>query len=170
MSEVRRADAARTDTVPTEVPRADTSRLVFLGVLTLVLAGYTVLAMRMEWRTPAGQIGPGFFPRIIGLLALALCVVALVRGRRAPAATGDEPGSESHPRTLVTAVLASVGFFVLLLPLGAVPAAVAFLGGMLFFLDRLRWKVNVAVAVGLPVALYLLFEVLLESNLPRGVF
>ena len=41
-------------------------KLTFLGVLLLVFAVYTELAMGMEWRTQAGRIGPGFFPRILG--------------------------------------------------------------------------------------------------------
>ena len=36
------------------------------------LAVYTEMAFGMEWRTAAGRIGPGFFPRIVGGLGLAL--------------------------------------------------------------------------------------------------
>lgn len=37
-------------------------KLAFLGVLLLVFAVYTEMAMGMQWRTVAGRIGPGFFP------------------------------------------------------------------------------------------------------------
>ncbi|GAA1282904.1 hypothetical protein GCM10009609_54430 [Pseudonocardia aurantiaca] len=71
-------------------------RTVFFGLLVVVLAGYLQLALGMEWRTAAGRIGPGFFPRVIGVLGLVLALVAVVRSMRAePEAVGDLPGEES---------------------------------------------------------------------------
>ena len=54
-------------------------KLTFLGVLLLAFAVYTEMAMGMEWRTAAGRIGPGFFPRILGVTAIVVIVVAAVR-------------------------------------------------------------------------------------------
>jgi len=59
--------------------KIDWPKLTFLGVLLLVFAVYTEMAMGMEWRTQAGRIGPGFFPRILGFTAMGVTVVAGVR-------------------------------------------------------------------------------------------
>ncbi len=141
------------------------TRTIFLGVLGLALAGYAAMAAQMATRLPSGQLGPGFFPQFIGVAAVALCVVALVRGIR----RSEQDDSVAHPNTTALAIVASVGFFTLLLVLGAVPAAVAFLLAMLTLLNRQHLVVNLVVAVALPVALYLLFEVLLHAELPHGV-
>jgi len=71
-----------------------TSLTLFLTGLGLVLAVYAALALGLEWRTAAGRIGPGFFPRIVGVGGIILCVVCAIRSMRVPAAT-----SEAEART-----------------------------------------------------------------------
>ena len=51
------------------------TRTVFYFVILVVLAGYTHMAFDLEWRTAAGRIGPGFFPRFIGVLGMEVNVV-----------------------------------------------------------------------------------------------
>ena len=67
-------------------------RTVFFALLVVVLAGYLQMALGMEWRTAAGRIGPGFFPRVIGVLGLVLALVALVRSLRRGCAEADLRG------------------------------------------------------------------------------
>jgi putative tricarboxylic transport membrane protein len=146
---------------------------VFLGVVGLVLAGYAAMAAQMATRLPSGQLGPGFFPQVIGVAAVAVCVVALLRGIRRPSQRvqpdGAEPDPAVHPDATALTVLATMMFFALLLVLGAVPAAAVFLLAMLTLLNRRHLVVNAAVAVALPAGMYLLFEVLLHAPLPAGV-
>ena len=152
-------------------------RTVFFGLLVVVLAGYLQLALGMEWRTAAGRIGPGFFPRVIGVLGLVLALVAMVRSLRAePEADGDLPGEESgeadlgrHPATLAIVVAASVAFAATFVLLGAVIAGAAFLFGCLWLLNRPRPALNTALSLGIAIGLYLLFETLLDAGLPAGV-
>jgi putative tricarboxylic transport membrane protein len=146
------------------------TRAVFLSVLACVLAGYTVLAWGLAWRMPSGQIGPGFFPRLIGAAALVGCLVALGQTLRAPVESAD--ASPAHSYTLVAVVSACVGFFVLLVVAGALVAGVVFLSGVLMVLNpgRQRLLVNAAVGVGLPVVLYVLFAMVLDAQLPAGIF
>jgi putative tricarboxylic transport membrane protein len=75
-----------------------TALTVFLGVLVVVFAVYTQLAMGMEWRTQAGRIGPGFFPRITGLLGMVLCCVAALRSLR-PAGPAESAESAEPTRS-----------------------------------------------------------------------
>lgn len=179
-----------------------TTRTAFLGALTLLLVGYVVLALRMEFRTPAGRIGAGFFPQVVGISALVLCLLALFR-KPTGASDGPEDAGHTNPQkagpyetgptksgsletssletgpsearshytgTLIISVVAAVGFFVLLRPLGAVVAASAYLLGMLALLNRGRVVTNIAVGVGLPTGLYVLFDIVLGASLPSGVF
>jgi putative tricarboxylic transport membrane protein len=145
---------------------------VFLGVLIVVMAAYTQQAMGMEWRTQAGRIGPGFFPRIVGIATIALCVVAAVQSLR-PAAEDAEDQTAApfgyHPRMLLLFTGTAVVFTLLLLPLGAVLASAAFLLVTLTLLDRGHLVRNVAISVLLPAGMYLLFQVGLNAGLPAGV-
>ncbi len=68
-----------TVSAPASGRKVNWPKLTFLGVLLLVFAVYTEMAMGMEWRTQAGRIGPGFFPRILGCAAIAVTIIAAVR-------------------------------------------------------------------------------------------
>lgn len=146
---------------------------VFLGVLVVVMAGYTAMAMDLQWRTAAGRIGPGFFPRIVGITAIVLLVVAAVRSLR-PAETDDEEEEDGsplgrHPRMLLQFTGAGLVFVLVLVPLGAIVASAIFLLVTLALLDRQRPRRTIAVAVLLPVGLYLLFQTALDAGLPSGI-
>jgi hypothetical protein len=162
-------------------------RTVFFALLLVVLAGYLQMALGMEWRTQAGRIGPAFFPRIIGVLGLALTLVALLQSLRpavveadragdgaedAARSNDDEAGAADlgrHPRTMAIVIAASAAFAAAFTVLGAVVAAALYLLGCLFLLNRARPVLNVVVSLGLALGLYLLFETVLDVGLPAGV-
>jgi Tripartite tricarboxylate transporter TctB family len=157
------------------------ARTIFFAIVLVVLGVYLQQAMGMEWRTAAGRIGPGFFPRVIGVLGVALTVVALARSvwsDRAgtstdePAAGEEEEGEADlgrHPGITALVVAACAGLVATYVALGAVVASALFLFGCLWLLNRSRPALNAAISVGLAVGLYLLFETLLGAGLPEGV-
>lgn len=164
--------------------RLPVTRLVFLLVLTSVAAAYTVMAFDMDWRLTNGQIGPGFFPRIVGGLTVVGCLAVIVRqllgGSRdsssASMADADEEaelGIEGDGRTdawiTVLAVACMVLCYVVFESLGALLASVLFLALLLSLVNRGHHLQNALVSILVPVGLYLLFEVLLNSGLPPGV-
>jgi hypothetical protein len=164
----------------------------FLCVLAMILAAYTVLAFGMEWRAPAGRLGAGFFPRVIGVLGVVLCCVAAARSLRPPAprsdlahvrrsantAEGDEaqgeeaPGGEArggrHPWTLLATVAGMAVFLFLLVPLGAFLTSGLVMFALLELLGRGHLARNATISVLTPVILYVIFEVLLDAGLPLG--
>jgi hypothetical protein len=171
---------SQTDLVPEQRSAArwrPSSRTVFFGVLLVVLIGYTEMAFELEWSTAAGRIGPGFFPRIIGILGSLICLWAVLDSLR-PGVGDDEVALEDevgegdlgrHPVPLLFAVLASLVLLVTFVSLGAIIAGAVFMLGMLFFLNPGRWLVNLALAVGIPLGLYLLFQTALNAGLPEGI-
>lgn len=155
-------------------------KVAFLGLILLVFAFYTEQAMGMEWRTQAGRIGPGFFPRILGGTALAVTVVALVteflarsRDKKPDAVAAAEEAAEPdlgrHPITLVAFVIAAAVFVGLFGVLGAALAGILFLGVTLYFLDPEHRVRSIVIAVTVPVLLYLAFQTGLNVGLPQGI-
>jgi len=192
------ADAARTQAevgadsdrpVGTEQPHAGrtrlpVTRLLFLLVLTVVAAAYTVMAFDMEWRLRNGQIGPGFFPRIVGSVTVVGCIVVialeLLRGSRASSSASvvdadaeAELGIEGDGRTDAWVTAMAVGCMVICYVvfelLGALLASILFLALLLSVVNRARHLQNALVSILVPVGLYLLFEVALDSGLPPGL-
>ncbi len=156
------------------------TRMAFLAVLLLLAVAYTVMAFGMEWRDDSGQIGPGFFPRMVGLATVAGCLVAIARtafgAAPGPAVDADgEPETDAQAAggTQAWATAIAVGLMVLFYltfdPLGALLSSVLFLALMLSLVNRGRHVQNAIVSVTVPVALYLLFEVLLRAGLPPGL-
>jgi putative tricarboxylic transport membrane protein len=156
-------------------------KLTFLGVLLLAFAVYTEMAMGMEWRTVAGRIGPGFFPRILGVTAIVVTVVAAVReivsrpddeettSEVEAAEEAAEPDLGRHPLALVAFIVAAAVFVALLGVLGAALAGILFLGVTLWFLDREHHIRAVIIAIAVPVVLYLALQTGLNVGLPQGI-
>jgi putative tricarboxylic transport membrane protein len=155
-------------------------KLTFLGVLLLVFAVYTEMAMGMEWRTAAGRIGPGVFPRIVGFTSIAVTVAAGVRellsrpgdksvDEVAAAEQAAEPDLGRHPIALVAFIVAAALFVALFGVLGAALAGVLFLGATLWFLDPQHHVRAVVIAVAVPMVLYLAFQLGLNAGLPQGI-
>lgn len=153
-------------------------KTVFLAVLLVVLVLYTEMAFELDWRTTAGRIGPGFFPRVVGVASLLITAWSLVAAIRDPEAEDevvaleDEVGDADfgkHPRLLAIMVVAMVAFAATLVSLGAIVSTAAFLILMLTLLNRGRTVLNVCIAVALPLGMYLLFQSLLNAGLPEGI-
>jgi putative tricarboxylic transport membrane protein len=138
-------------------------RVVWLAAIAAVAAVYTWMAFGMEWETEAGRIGPGFFPRIIGALTVALCLVAIARCVRNPRQA--EPG---NGRLVAYASVGMLGYLLLFEYVGAAIASVLFMLFLLAATNRGHTVANVALAVLLPAALYALFEYGLGAGLPPG--
>ena len=169
---------SRSEKVTRRLPGWVRPKVVFLLLLLAVLAVYTEMGFALEWRTAAGRIGPGFFPRIVGCLGLALTLVALVQTLRSPSDEDetveleDEVGDADlgqHPKILVLFLVVSAFLVATLLALGAIIASTVFMLAGLSLLNRGRHVFNVVLSLTLPLALYLLLQTALNSGLPEGI-
>lgn len=167
------------DTAPTRTWRP-TVRTAFFVVLLVIFGFYTEMAFELDWDTAAGRIGPGFFPRIIGLLGLLFTAIALAGSLRGGAdvdegmlaGDDDEMGEGDlgrHPVALLLLVVGAAAYVFFLTVLGAVVASIAFLAAVLWWLNPRHHVTNALVSLLLPVGMYLLFQTLLNAGLPVGV-
>ena len=140
-------------------------RAGFLGGVLLAAAGYTWLAFaELAWLSSAGRLGPGFFPRIIGVSLVALCAYSLLIDRGAP----RETLSPFWRTTLVLAALSAL-FVAALDVLGGLLSMIAFMAASLWILNRGRHVQNALLALALPLCMYLIFRVWLNAAVPRGM-
>ncbi|HVF63441.1 MAG TPA: tripartite tricarboxylate transporter TctB family protein [Casimicrobiaceae bacterium] len=146
------------------------------GIAALVILASSVVLFALTLglkENPLVPIGPGFYPRLVlGVtiaLALALLVsdVAVQRRSHTPAAVGWRV----HPKVALL-------FAVFLLYVGALPylgfrvATLLFVGGAQAVLEpprtSRRWIVVALVAIGTTAVTYFVFERYLSVLLPRG--
>jgi putative tricarboxylic transport membrane protein len=141
-------------------------RLAFTAAILCLAVFYTYWAfVGLSFLSSAGRLGPGFFPRIIGVALIVACLLTLAGDLK----TREGGGVSSYWRiTLVVAGL-SGAFILVLNVLGGPLAMVLYMFVTLSVLNRGRTVQNLAVSIGLPVALFLLFDVWLKASMPPGV-
>jgi hypothetical protein len=140
-------------------------RAGFLGAVLLLAGGYAYVAFAdLSYLSSTGRLGPGFFPRIIGVSLIALCAYSLYADRGA----GDEPLSPFW-RTLALVASLSAAFVLALELIGGLLSMIAFMAATLALLNRGRHVQNALLALLLPIGFYLLFKVWLNAAMPRGM-
>lgn len=142
-------------------------RRAFLLIILCLALFYTYHAFaELTFLSSTGRLGPGFFPRMIGVALIVTCLYAIVLDVRRPEA---EEGLSAFWR--ITGVMAGLSaiFVALLNILGGLLAMVAFMLAALFILNRGRPVQNVAVSLVLPGAIFLLFDRWLNAAMPDGV-
>jgi putative tricarboxylic transport membrane protein len=139
-------------------------RLAFTAAILCLAVFYTYWAFAdLSFLSSTGRLGPGFFPRIVGLILIVACILTLagdLKERR------DDGGLSSF--WVITVVVAALsGAFVLLLEiLGGALAMVLYMLATLMVLNRGRTIQNLAISLALPLALFLLFDRWLNASLP----
>jgi putative tricarboxylic transport membrane protein len=138
--------------------------------MALAAAGFggVVMAGALQHDIGWGTTGPGagYFPLRIGALLAAVALLLALRHARA-----GVPGRFAEQGALrrVAAMLApTVLFGVAIVPLGAYLPMAAYLLWMARGQARASWPVAAAVALGTPLAFFLLFEVWLTVPLAKG--
>jgi hypothetical protein len=152
---------------PGGVSAGGAMRAGFILAILFFAAFYTYIAFaELNYLSSAGRLGPGFFPRIIGVSLVALCALSLyVDLKHLPAAESVAPAWRS---AAVLALLSAV-FIALLEPLGGLPSMIVFMAAALWILNPGRVLQNVLVAVLLPLGIYLVFQLWLKAAMPRGM-
>lgn len=140
-------------------------RIGFSLFLLALAIGYTYIAFEDLNFMVRGRLGPGFVPRVIGIVTIALLLYSLLVDVRQRA---KDVGTK-HGRDMVVFTAIAVGYVALLPVLGGLWATIAFMLGALFTFNRGKVLTNVLVSVLLPVALYLLFDTWLNASLPSGM-
>ena len=142
-----------------------TTRVAFSLLILLAATAYTWIAFTDLSFMVSGRLGPGFFPRIIGVALIGLTLYSLLVDVRR---TGARDKGTPYLTDLLIFFAYCVGFVALMPLIGGVLAMVVFMLAALFTFNRARPWINVAVAVILPVALYLLFDVWLRAAFADG--
>jgi putative tricarboxylic transport membrane protein len=135
---------------------------VLMAGAALVL--FDSLRLGIAW----GIDGPssGFFPFWLAVIMVAACVLIAVQAWRRPAGTPFVRRAQLSsvlkvlwPATAAVVVMQFVGFYV---------AAAIYMGFYMRWVGRHRWVAVVAIAVGVPVATFLIFEQWFLVPMPKG--
>ena len=137
----------------------------------LVVFALGAAVLWQGWHLSVGSLrtpGPGFFPMLIAVILMILSLFLILRR----GSKGDEGASVARRSIIrmVSAFVALLGYFFFLEYLGFVICSFLLMGFFFLSIARQRWYVALSSAVVCIGLAYILFEVLLKSNLPKGLF
>jgi Tripartite tricarboxylate transporter TctB family len=147
---------------------------IVLGLVVAGLGAWLLYRSRTElaFRGPNNEPGPGYLPVLLTIcliaLGLALSAVWLFGPR---ARSGDTPTLSLQPRAMLRALvvwLALVVCALLIEPLGFLVAGEVLVVLVIVAIERIRSIPLIITLLLLPPGMYLLFDTLLEVQLPGG--
>ena len=147
---------------------------VILGLVIAVLGAWLLLRSRTElaFRGPNGEPGPGYLPVLLTLCLIGLGLVLSAAWLWGPKArSGEAPTLSLQPRRMGRALLVWLALVVcalLIEPLGFLLAGEVLVLLVIVVVERIRSIPLIVTLLLLPPAMYLLFDTLLEVQLPGG--
>lgn len=148
---------------------AASTRTVELVVACLILALGVVVAAD-SWRLGArwAEDGPqgGYFPFYIGLLLVISSAVVIVRALRA--GPGKAFVERGQFKLILTLLVPSIVYVALIGLVGIYIASILFIGFFMLYLGRYGIGRTAAVAFGVAIVFFLVFEVWFKVPLPKG--
>ena len=139
--------------------------------LLFVIAGAVVIIdsyrVGFEW----GEDGPkaGYFPHYIGyILAIAGAIVAVQTLRRWNAMKTDVFVTWAELKPVLTVLIPTIVYVGLVATIGIYVASAIYITGFMLWQGKFRLLPAVGVGIGVPIAIFLLFEVWFLIPLPKG--
>jgi len=145
-----------------------------------LFSGTVLMALALAYMWEAGNLGigtprtpsPGFFPFMLGGVLVLLCLIRMVTtlGRKSPEPHFDGPWHGLRwDKTLL--ILASVTAYIFVLePVGYLLTTLVLMAFLFKGIEPQKWWVALAGAVLSSAVTYILFRILLQVQLPRGIF
>jgi putative tricarboxylic transport membrane protein len=143
------------------------SSLVWLGIGLFICIG--------SWRLSLGTFhnpGPGFLSFFAGLIVGGLALVVHLQSRRALPVDKTVPPlwtNRSRGWRMVLTVLGLLAYAVIMNYLGFLASTFLFLVFLLKVIEPQRWSVAVLGSLAASAAFYCVFELGLQSQLPKGL-
>jgi putative tricarboxylic transport membrane protein len=143
-----------------------------IGLLLIGLAAwYYWLSGDIEVGLASDRLGPRFFPRGLAVLLGAASFLLILRTFGPRARTGAPVQSAEGERSdrLVATLLLSAAYLLLLPRVGFLLLTPVYLAAFTWLLGYRRWAPLLGTAVGVTMALYLVFARALRVRLPPGL-
>ncbi len=161
-------------TAKAETQRAATAyaRANIIGASVGIALGIAISVAGITYGLVArGMPGPGLFPLVLGVALTVLSVIWLVDPRQRELTTADEDFAVADTRArrlIAVTLIASVGFVLLLNPIGYQLAMLVFVGVLLKLVSQRGWISTVVISVAFAFGSYMLFVLVLGVPLPTA--
>jgi len=158
---------------PGEGARGDIStRLVVLVVALLVVGGGTVVVMDalrvgISWADDGPRAG--YFPFFIGcILIVAGGTIAIKTVLAWRKLAGAVFVTRAELKPVFAMLLPTIAYVAAIFVIGIYVASAIYIAAFMVWQGKFRWQLTAAVSLGVPVAIFLLFEIWFLVPLPKG--
>jgi hypothetical protein len=134
----------------------------------LIAGGLIVLWDSLRLGIGWGTDGPksGFFPFWLAVITVAACLAIAVQAWRQADRRPFIPHGAMRP--VLTVLVPAIGFVVLIQVVGLYVATAVYMGAYMRWIGRYSWPLIVLVALGFPLATFLVFEIWFLVPMPKG--
>ena len=142
------------------------------GIIALIFSGFVIEeSARMPQQAATFGPGVGFLPFWLGILMAVLSILLIGKAWRRPVDPKQKTIFPDRQAAIAIAlVLASLAVYILLLEvLGFLVDTMLFAAFLLSVVMREKWKMTLLIASMTSFGLYVIFQVLLEVNLPKNM-
>lgn len=139
--------------------------------------GVGLLICYLSWRAHLGSFqepGPGFVPFVVGLFISIVSLIMLLSQASSRAALHDDFNPQTvfqnTPKLRLGSTIALLVCYAIFVGrLGYLVTTFLLMWGLLFNWEKKNWAVSLLSSLAIVIGSYLLFEVWLRTQLPRGV-
>jgi putative tricarboxylic transport membrane protein len=139
--------------------------------VALLIMGLGALVMYDNWRIGArwGEYGPqaGYFPFYIGVLMFAASAILFLQAVFSKKLR-EQFAEPSQLKSILALLVPTIIYVGIVYAIGIYIGSALYLAYFMRMLGRYKWKIIAPVAIGVPAALFLLFEVWFLVPLPKG--
>jgi hypothetical protein len=148
------------------------TRWVELAVAAVIALGGAIVivdSLRVGITWAADGPKAGYFPFYIGcILIIAAAIVVLETLLKWKTLAGKTFVTTDRLKPVLLMLLPTIAFVIVIAYLGIYVAAFIYIGAFMLWQGKYGWLPTLAVSVGLPVALFLIFELWFLVPLPKG--
>lgn len=141
------------------------------GLIGMTIGGYVMWESNAMPTDVVMKIGPGFFPRMLAgglILFSAILLINAIRGRSQGTLEPKKLSDVGVQRGLIT-LAAALAFVALMVPLGFIPTAIAFLTFMMLVLGKRKPLPILVIPSLVTGSIWLVFEKGLHLSMPPGL-
>jgi putative tricarboxylic transport membrane protein len=122
-----------------------------------------------RWRMP----GPGYFPFgagvLMGIISLGILIKSLATYSGRNASLAPHPSEPLNWQNIVLTLAGMLAYVICLQWMGFIPGTFLLMTYFVRVIGKRHWPVSLITAVSITVAAYLLFELALDAQLPKGL-
>ena len=139
--------------------------------LLFVVAAAVVIVDSLRVGATWGSDGPkaGYFPFYIGcILAIAGAGIAVQALRRWKSLCAETFVTRAELKPVLTMLWPTIVYVALIVVLGIYVASAIYIGIFMLWQGKYKWPSALAVSLGVPIAMFLMFEIWFLVPLPKG--